>query len=527
MNLIEFVKGVIRKMVGPKTLESVLHITPAISPDMKTAIETWQDMYMDKSPWLTKNIKSAGIPALIASEKARTATIEMDIKITGDSERAKFIRTNFKKVTDSIRENLEYGVALGGFVIKPYIVLGPYNKYIMEFNYTKATDFYPLSFSADKSVIEAAFVDRIVAKDVIYSKVEYHKLEGTQLIIRNYAFVSQNTNSTVNSADLRSELGEPIPLTSIASWANLAPEVVIGDMDSLLFAYFKMPEANTVDMNSPLGVSGFSRAVDLIKHADELYSDLLWEFEGGQLAVDVDRTALNPMKDAKGNVKEVLPALQDRLFRRNLDLGSDDMYNVFSPALRDKSIINGLNNQLMRIEDACALSRGTLSVVTQAEARTATELKILKQRSFAANQDIQLTLQNTLEAIIAIMDKYCDLYDIVPSGEYEVAFKWDDSIIVDKDTERQVDMLDVEKGRMSKVEYRMKWMGETEQQATEALKKIQEERLAEMEMQQSVIANNQPTEQNGSATTNAQATQNKLNRANESIETTKTSNGSN
>lgn len=54
---------------------------------------------------------------------------------------------------------------------------------------------------------------------------------------------------------------------------------------------------------------------------------------------------------------------------------------VFSPALRDVSILNGLNDLLMRIEDTCGLARGTFSN-PQSEARTATEIKILKQRSY-------------------------------------------------------------------------------------------------------------------------------------------------
>lgn len=522
MNLIALLKGALRKMIAPKTVENVLHITPSISNEMKYAIELWQDMYMDKAPWLADSkLKSAGIPALIASEKARTATIEMEVKITGDNARATYIKDNFEKLLNSLRENLEYGIALGGFIIKPYIVMGPYGKYVIDFNYTKATDFYPLAFADNKKVVEAAFVDRIVTKEATYSKVEYHKLEGTNLIIKNLAFMKSAEGS--NSSE---ELGEPISLSSVPSWATLEPEVTIGDMDTLLFAYFKMPEANTIDLNSPLGVSGFSRACDLIKHADELYSDLLWEFEGGQLAIDVDRTALNPVKDSKGNVKEVLPTLQDRLFRRNLDLGSDDMYNVFSPQLRDASIINGLNNQLMRIEDACFLSRGTLSVITQSEARTATELKILKQRSFAANQDIQKTLQETLECVLKIMDVYCTLYEIVPEGEFEVAYKWDDSIIVDKDAERQQDLIEVEKGLMSKIEYRMKWYGETESQAEDALQKIAKEKTAELELTQSVMFKYQQQTENTSDSTEAQDKHDKLNRANESNETTETANTS-
>ena len=45
MFLIDKLKGVLQRMIGPKTLENVLNITPAISSEMKTVIELWEDMY--------------------------------------------------------------------------------------------------------------------------------------------------------------------------------------------------------------------------------------------------------------------------------------------------------------------------------------------------------------------------------------------------------------------------------------------------------------------------------------------------
>ena len=538
MNLIDRLKGVFRRMFSANDIESVLHVQPTMSQEMKDAIELWEQMYKNKSPWVmsNENLKSLGLPAMIASEKARTATIEMNVKITGESERAKFISEQFKKVTSTIRKNLEYGIALGGLVIKPYVVMGPDNQYKIEFNYVKATDFYPLAFSANGKITEAAFIERIFTKEAVFSKVEYHQLVGTTLTVRNLAFKTVNSNTSIYST-LDGQLGTEISLSEVPEWSNLAPQTIIDNVDSLLFAYFKMPQANTIDLTSPLGVSGFSKAVDLIHDADEQYTDLLWEFEGGQLAVDVDRTAFNPLIDKDGKQTVQLPKFQDRLFRRNLDLGEDDTYNVFSPNLRDANIINGLNNILMHIEDVCDLARGTLSNVTYSEARTATELKILKQRTFSANKDIQTELQGTLEQVITIMDKYCDLYNIVDGSkdDYEVAYDWDDSILVDKDTERQVDMIDVDKGRMSKIEYRMKWYGETEAQAQESLDKILDEQQKSMEMQQKLMMQNSVQNNSGnndnksndsnnknvSDGTNPAARQQKLNRSNDSNEPTK------
>lgn len=517
MFLIDKLKGVFRRMIAPKVISDTIKMAPLISSEMKEHLELWENLYKDQAPWLTENVKSLGIPALIASEKARTATLEMQVKITGDSARAEFMRKNFQKVIDAIQEPLEYGIALGSFIIKPYVMLGPDNKYVMEFNFTRATNFYPLSFSSEGKLTECAFVDVIITKEYIYRKVEIHKLEGSKLTIRNQAYKQTNNGNVVPSNN--ETLGDPIELNIVPAWASLAPEAEIQNVNDLLFGYFKMPEANNVDLDSPLGVSGFSRAVDLIKEADNIYSDLLWEFEGGQLAIDVDRTALLPTSEG-GKSTDVLPKLQDRLYRRKLDLGTDELYHIFSPTLRDSSILNGLNNQLMRIEDTCALSRGTLSVVTQSEARTATELKILKQRSYAANQHIQDALQLTFEQVFHAMDIYCDLYKIVPAGDYEVAYKWDDSIIVDKDCERQQDMLEVKSGLMSKVEYRMKWYGETKDQAEAALKIIQDEQKAALTLVQSQM-NNGGTDSSTGQTTDAEASQKRLNRANDSDETTK------
>lgn len=512
MSFIEKLKGVFKKFMPTKNVQELLQIAPAISSEMKNAIELWENMYKNQSPWLSENVHSLGLAPMIASEKARLATVEMEIKVTGDSEKAEFMDECLKKLVWSIRKNLEYGIALGSLVIKPYITKMPDGTYNIEFNFTKATDFYPLSFSTEGNVIEAAFIDRIIDKEYVYSKVEYHKLEGSSVIVKNMAFRTEyQTSCNTITPTYPTQLGTPVLLTEVPAWASLEPEIILNQVNTMMFAYFKMPQANNIDLSSPLGVSGFSRAVGLIKNADEQYSNLLWEFEGGQLAIDVDRTALNPLKDKNGNLKEALPKLQNRLYRRDLDLGDDEAYNVFSPQLRDVSILNGLNAILQRIEDVCEVSRGTISQPEYAEARTATELKILKQRSYAANCDIQKALEMSIRSVVNILDIYCTLYNICPEGDYEVAYKWDDSIIVDKDAERQVDLLDINAGLLSKIEYRMKWMGETRVQAEQALKDIRQERMDDMKINQLFSLGMQ---------TEAQASHDKLVRSNESVETT-------
>ena len=101
----------------------------------------------------------------------------------------------------------------------------------------------------------------------------------------------------------------------------------------------------------------------------------------------------------------------------------------------------------------------------------------MKQRSYATNADIQHALQDTLENLVKIMDIYCDLYDAAPDGEYNVSFEWDDSILVDSESELSKRLTLLQNGIASKLETRMWYFGETEAQARAALQVVSRESM--------------------------------------------------
>ncbi len=516
------IKEMMAKMIGSKTIARELQITPMVSSQMQESIQLWSDLYQGNAPWLHEptyldptRVTSIGLPAFIASEKARMAVLEFKSQVTtpidetdgsadGDiknsredklkdvstkEKRAKFLDIEYKKLKDNLRTQLEYGIAKGGLVIKPYVVFNKkpsfddtneeIESYSIEFDFVQADNFYPLAYDSNGKITEAAFIQTKVEKDAVYRRLEYHKWESGVVTIMNTAYKSSN-DSISGSTDLTTTLGEEVALANIPEWRNMQPITTINNVKRPLFAYFKMPLANTINTGSPLGVSAYSRAIDLIKDADIQYSTLLWEYEGGQMAVDIDRDALRFETDSKGNHHSVMSQLQQRLYR-NIDLGADgNTYEPFAPALRDNNYINGLNTILMQIENVTGLSRGTLSEVTT-EARTATELKILKQRSYSANAEIQKALEVALRDVVYIMDVYCTLYNITPDGDYEVSFEWDDSILVDVDAELEKRVILLQNGLTSKLETRMWYFGETEKQAKEALNRIEQENRDTME----------------------------------------------
>ena len=366
----------------------------------------------------------------------------------------------------------EKACALGGIIVKPYISNG---KIYLD---TITPDcFFPVDFS-ENMITSAVFPEQLVIGKNCYTRLEFHRLnpKNNQYTVENKCYRSSSKNS----------LGSACSFSEVPQWADMKDYTVLENAEKPLFAYFKMPIANTIDTYSPLGVSAYSRATKLIKDADEQYSRILWEFEGSELAIDIDRDALTLERDKDGNDITIHSKLQNRLYRK-VDMNEESTYEVFSPPIRDASLFNGLNNILMRIEDVCEMARGTLSDVN-AEARTATEIAVLKQRSYAANAQLQKSLEDTLKDVVYIMDVYTTLYELAPDGDYNVSFEWDDSIQVDKESEMNKRLALVHAGISNKVEFRMWYYGETEQQAIQALFKGQQYNNYEMmnspEMQQ-------------------------------------------
>lgn len=429
-----------------KSITDIVNSENVTTDTMMDAVELWLEMFSGEAPWLSKNHQSLGLPAIIASEMARCVTLEMEVNVAG-SEMADYIAEQLKPVMKNIRQNTEYACAGGGIVFKPYVYDGKITTEVI-----RANSFYPTAFNNDHKITAAYFVYRHWEGRKVYTRLEKHELNGTRYKITNKAYVSM----------IEEALGKECELSEVPAWADITPEVNLDNVESPLFAYFRIPLGNTVDMDSPLGVSVYARAVENIKEADKQYQRYLWEYEGGEMAIDASEDAFK-----KVNGIPLVPEGKERLFRMNNTdsaIGNGESLKAWTPTLRDTSYASGLNTILTKIEDQCCLSRGVISN-PDSVARTATELKILKQRTYSTVRDIQEALGDALDDLIYAMYCIATLYELAPDGNYETSYTWDDSIITDADTEREVDRQDVRDGFMQKWEYRAKWYGEDENTA--------------------------------------------------------------
>ena len=55
------IKEIVRKMVGPKTVEQVLHVKSNVSSETANAIQLWSKMYENRAPWLREPDKDSPV----------------------------------------------------------------------------------------------------------------------------------------------------------------------------------------------------------------------------------------------------------------------------------------------------------------------------------------------------------------------------------------------------------------------------------------------------------------------------------
>lgn len=426
-------------MLSTNNVKQALKIDVAITPLMAEALQKWSLMYINQAPWVGGDIKSLNLPAAIASELARAVTIEMDVQISG-SPRADYLALQLAPVLNNIRTYTEYASAKGGLWLKPYI-----SGANLAIDYVQADQGYPVSFDANGNMTAVVFADQKTVGAVFYTRLEFHAMTPEGYRITNTAFRSST----------RDVLGTQVPLSTIDVWADIEPEAWILNISKPLFAYFKLPFANNIDPTSPLGVSIYSRAANLIEQADRQWSDFLWEFESGKRALYTDPLAFQKGADNK-------PILPDKRLYRLLDLNSKidgkGFFEDWTPTLREVNLLNGLDAILKKIEFNCGLAYGTISN-PETVALTATEIKAGKQRTYATITDTQKALEDTLNQLLYAMDVWATLGNLAPRGTYAATYQFDDSIVTDYDTQFTQDQQTVTINSMPKYVFLMRNYG--------------------------------------------------------------------
>lgn len=436
--VLNWIRSIAKKIFPEEVNESYIY------DNMDDAMNDWLGIYHDEPFWHTEcHNKTLNIGASVASEFARLIMVEFKSEITG-SPRAEFLQKQYVRLKKVLRNKLELGCACGGIVFKPYVKNG-----VILPDCITQDNFIPTHYDSEH-ITGAIFIDRQIKGKWYLTRIEkqdYDYSTRTHTIASRF-FMSRGYDA----------LGDEVSPEQSDVWNGIEPNIVIENVDRPLFAFWRVPFANQIDKDSPLGVSVYSRAVKLLNEADKQWDRYLWEFRGGELAVHAGEEALRQKPSEGGTNKFQMPETSERLFRKFNITADDDgktFYNVYNPTLRDENYSRGLNEIKRQIEFNCSLAYGTLSNPENVD-KTAEEVKASKQRSYTAVSDMQTSLESALNDYIYACDVMTSVCNLAPSGDYEVSYNWGDGILEDNDKEQAIQLNEVNSGIRKKTDY-LKW----------------------------------------------------------------------
>lgn len=337
----------------------------------------------------------------------------------------------------------------------------------VKMNYVTAKNIFPTAWENSR-ITEVVFVFEKTYQRKKYAHLQHHRLEprhreggeepGFQYVIENTVVLC--------SSGAGKELA-PEEWNSIPYFEGLAARVETGS-DEPQFVIDKLNIANNAaeDDANPMGVALFANSIDVLAKLDLEYDSYANEFTLGRKRIFVAPEMLADINGAQVFDPDdtVFYQLPEDYFKDT----KEAMHEV-NMALRVTEHEDAINNDLNLLSFKCGFGtqyyrfeRGAVATATQVISENSDMYRTIKKH--------EIILENVLKELIRCIIRLGQTANIpglnIDTG---ITIDFDDSIIADKQTERQEDRQDVAMGVMGLAEYRAKWYGETEEAAAQKL----------------------------------------------------------
>lgn len=234
------------------------------------------------------------------------------------------------------------------------------------------------------------------------------------------------------------------------------------------FALVRPAIANTIVDGSPYGVSVFSDAIDAIEAVDLAYDAIFSEIDLGKMRVMISDVLLEVGDGKDGPVAIPFGKRDCTLFKKVS--GNDEFMKEFAPSLRTEQQVSAYRTALQSLGDLTGFGISYFNIDDKGGIRTATEVSSDNSQLMRNIRMHENLLGDAIaqisRAVLHCARKYLD-EDLPPEGCIKVNF--DDSIIQDTAAEKAQDMAEVAAGLMKKWEWRVKWYGESDEEAKSAV----------------------------------------------------------
>lgn len=381
------------------------------SDDMSNALKAWDHISTGKPPWrdFEDEIDTINMAKHISDYRAKLTTLDIGIAISG-SPRADYLQTLADELLKRLPEKVADADRLGGIMIK-------WNGKTWDF--VLPGDFGITAKDGNGEITGAVFASHASHGRSHYTRLEYHRFEGADengpiYVITNKAFKNQIDGS-------KALLGTPVSLESVPAWAGMQEEVRIAKLKKPLFAYYRVPGANTIDPTSPLGLSVFANALTELKAIDIAISRKNAEIEDSKHITFVGQTVIQNATNR---------GVQLPRFVKGLGMGINDgdttAVHEHAPTIQTDARIKDINFDLSLAGVKCGFSEGVFVMDGQTGMITATQVEADDRDTIQTIKDDRDALKTALEQAIMGADAMVTLYELAPLGEYEINFNFGD-----------------------------------------------------------------------------------------------------
>lgn len=383
------------------------------SNEMNTALKKWDNISTGKPSWLNgeDDIETVNMAKHISDTRAKLTTLDIGIAVSG-SARADYLQ----KLVDELLKRLPDRVAeadrMGGIMIK-------WNG--KSWDFILPGNFGVTEKDSNGEIIGAIFAAHTSQGSAHYTRLEYHRFEGNVQDGGRLYRVSNKAYKNQLSRKGEITLGAEVALDKIDAWAHLTPEIGIRQLEKPLFAYYRVPGANTIDPSSPLGLSVFANAITELKAIDIAVSRKNMEVEDSKKITFVGQALVQSAQ----NKGVELPR-----FVQGLGMGLNDTetsaIHEHTPVLLTDQRIKDINFNLSMAGVKCGFSEGVFVLDGQTGMITATQVEADDRDTIQTIKTDRDALKDAIEQAIYGANALATLYQLAPLGEYEVNFNFGD-----------------------------------------------------------------------------------------------------
>ena len=364
--------------------------------------------YRGRPEWLDGDpespVRTVNMAKSICSETARLTTLAAGISV-GGSARGSWLQQQIDRCYFSLRHWVEYACAYGTVILKPngkdVEMLTPEQFIITAEEGGEVTGAVFFSGRYDQS------------REKYFTRLEYHRfLPDGRYGVSNRCLAADGPGQT----------GKPVPI-GYTPWAGLAEDMAAEGARRPLFGVLRMPEANHLDANSPMGLPVFAGAMEELRDLDVAYSRNAAEiFDSRRLALLDDRLTEQAGAPLNGARRIRLP----RFIKRAFGSAATEYYQEINPALNTAERLKGIDALLSQIGFKCGFSNGYFVFNQRSGMVTATQVEADDRRTVQLVKDVRDKLETALDGLIYALDRFADAYGLAPEGEYTVTYDFGD-----------------------------------------------------------------------------------------------------